>query len=72
MIPFLFAADASVGYVAASAVLSAIAAFAVGASLSLFTGRSAWFSGVRQVAIATVAAALTFGIGRVIGISTGI
>ena len=72
VIPFLFAADASVGYVAASAVLSAIATFAVGASLSLFTGRSALFSGARQVAIATVAAALTFGIGRVIGISTGI
>src|SRR5437773_1020881 len=71
VVPFFFA-DASAGYVAASAVLSAIATFAVGASLSLFTGRSAWFSGVRQVAIATVAAALTFGIGRVIGISTGI
>lgn len=72
VIPFLFAADASFGYVAASAVLSAIATFAVGASLSLFTGRSALFSGARQVAIAAVAAALTFGIGVVIGVSTGI
>ena len=72
VIPFLFAADASFGYVAASAVLSAIATFAVGASLSLFTGRSALVSGARQVAIAMVAAALTFGIGRLIGVSTGI
>src|SRR5438094_288908 len=72
VIPFLFAADASFGYVAGSAVLSAIATFAVGASPSLFTGRSALFSGARQVAIAAVAAALTFGIGVVIGVSTGI
>jgi len=71
VVPFFFA-DASFGYVAASAVLSAIATFAVGASLSLFTGRSALFSGARQVAIALAAAALTFGIGRVIGVSTGI
>ena len=72
VIPFLFAADASVGYVIASAVLSAIAVFAVGASLSLFTGRSALFSGARQVAIASAAAALTFAIGRLVGVSTGI
>jgi VIT1/CCC1 family predicted Fe2+/Mn2+ transporter len=71
VIPFLFA-DASVWYVIASAALSAIAIFAVGASLSLFTGRSALFSGGRQVAIAAAAAALTFGIGRLVGVSTGI
>jgi vacuolar iron transporter family protein len=71
VIPFFFA-DASVGYVIASAALSAVAIFAVGASLSLFTGRSALFSGTRQVAIAAAAAALTFGIGRLIGVSTGI
>ena len=72
VIPFLFAADASVGYVIASAVLSAIALFAVGASLSLFTGRSALFSGARQVAIGASAASLTFAIGRLVGVSTGI
>jgi vacuolar iron transporter family protein len=71
VIPFFFA-DASVGYVIASAVLSGIALFVVGASLSLFTGRSALFSGARQVAIGAAAAAATFGIGRLVGVSTGI
>jgi VIT1/CCC1 family predicted Fe2+/Mn2+ transporter/rubrerythrin len=72
VIPFLFGADASAGYVVASAALSAVALFAVGASLSLFTGRSALFSGARQVAIGAAAAALTFAIGRLVGVSTGI
>jgi len=72
VVPFLFGADASTGYVATSAVLSGIALFVVGAALSLFTGRSPWFSGSRQVALGAIAAALTFGIGRIIGVSTGI
>ncbi len=72
VIPFLFGADASTPYVVASAVLSGIALFAVGASLSLFTGRSALASGARQVALGVAAAALTYGIGRIIGVSTGI
>jgi VIT1/CCC1 family predicted Fe2+/Mn2+ transporter len=71
VLPFLFA-DASAPYVIASAALSIIALFLVGASLSLFTGRSPLFSGVRQVAIGAAAAAATFGIGRLVGVSTGI
>jgi len=72
VIPFFIGADASVGYVIASAGMSAIALFAVGASLSLFTGRSALFSGVRQLGLGAIAAALTFVIGRLVGVSTGI
>jgi VIT1/CCC1 family predicted Fe2+/Mn2+ transporter len=33
------------------------------------TGRSIWFSGTRQVLVGLAAAALTFGIGRLIGVS---
>jgi VIT1/CCC1 family predicted Fe2+/Mn2+ transporter len=33
------------------------------------TGRSVWFSGTRQVLVGLAAAALTFGIGRLIGVS---
>jgi VIT1/CCC1 family predicted Fe2+/Mn2+ transporter len=58
--------------VAISIVLSGLALFGVGALLSLFTGRSVAFSGGRQLAIGAVAATLTFGLGTLIGVSTGI
>ena len=69
VIPFLFG-EASTGYIVASASLSAVALFAVGAGVSLFTGRSALYSGARQVAIGVGAATVTFVIGRIIGVST--
>ena len=69
VIPFLFG-EASTGYVVASAGLSAVALFAVGAGVSLFTGRSALYSGARQVAIGAGAATVTFVIGGIIGAST--
>ena len=69
VIPFLFG-EASTGYVVASAGLSAVALFAVGAGVSLFTGRSALYSGARQVAIGAGAATVTFIIGSIIGAST--
>ncbi len=72
VIPFFFGASASLPFVVASGVLSAIAVFGVGAALSLFTGRNALASGLRQLGIAAAAAALTFGLGRVIGVSTGV
>lgn len=72
VIPFLFGASASLPFIVASAVLSAAALFAVGASLSLFTGRSPWLSGGRQLALGVVAAGLTYMIGRIIGVSAGL
>jgi len=72
VIPFFFSSSASAPVVAASAALSATALFAVGASLSLFTGRSALLSGLRQLGLGVVAAAITYGIGRLIGVSTGV
>jgi VIT1/CCC1 family predicted Fe2+/Mn2+ transporter len=49
-------------------VLSGIALFAVGVGVSLFTGKSALFSGARQLAIGAVAATVTYIIGRIIGV----
>ncbi len=72
--PFLFAAandTVPTGLVMLSAVLSGLALFGVGASLALFTGRSPFLSGGRQLALGAAAAALTFAIGSVIGVSTG-
>lgn len=58
--------------VAASAVLAGIALFLAGAVTNLFTGRGAWFSGGRMLLFGLVAAAITFGIGKAIGVSTGV
>ena len=49
--------------------VTAVALFAVGALLSLFTGRSVLFSGIRQLLIGTAAAGVTFAIGHLIGVS---
>jgi VIT1/CCC1 family predicted Fe2+/Mn2+ transporter len=72
VVPFFFGANASLPFVVASAGLAVVAAFGVGASLSLFTGRHPLLSGGRQVALGAIAAALTFAIGRVIGVSAGV
>ena len=69
VVPFAFG-NAGTEFIAASAVLSIIALFAVGAGVSLFTGRSAWYSGARQVSLGAAAATVTFVIGRIIGVST--
>lgn len=53
--------------VAASVGLSALVMFAIGAGTTLFTGRGVLFSGVRQMLIGLGAAAVTYGIGRLIG-----
>jgi VIT1/CCC1 family predicted Fe2+/Mn2+ transporter len=70
VLPYFFGASTEV--VAASILLSAAALFCVGALLSVFTGRSLLFSGGRQLAIGAAAAAVTFALGSLIGVSTGI
>jgi VIT1/CCC1 family predicted Fe2+/Mn2+ transporter/rubrerythrin len=55
----------------ASLGLSLAALFAVGASVSLLTGRSALYSGVRQLGIGLAASIVTFVIGSLIGVSVG-
>ncbi|PCE22603.1 rubrerythrin family protein [Paraburkholderia acidicola] len=49
--------------------LSAFGLAAVGVFTSLFNGRSAAFSAFRQIAIGLVAAAFTYGAGRLLGVS---
>ena len=50
-------------------VISVVALFAVGAGVSLLTGRSALFSGIRQVGIGAAAAVVTYLVGALIGVS---
>ena len=52
-----------------SAVASAVALACVGAGTSLFTGRSALFSTARQIAIGALAAAMTFAMGMLAGVT---
>jgi VIT1/CCC1 family predicted Fe2+/Mn2+ transporter len=65
--PFFFVSGTQ--GVLVSLALSAAAMFAIGAGTTLFTGRGALFSGARQLGIGLAAAAVTFGLGRLIGIS---
>jgi VIT1/CCC1 family predicted Fe2+/Mn2+ transporter len=55
-----------------SAVVAGIGLFVAGAATSLFTGRSFFYSGARMLVFGLAAAAITFAIGRAIGVSTGI
>lgn len=52
-----------------SLVVSSLALFVTGASITLVTSRNALFSGLRQVSFGIAAALLTFGIGRLIGVA---
>ena len=65
LIPFLLTS----GFVAfvSGLTLSFVALFAVGAAVSLVTGRGMLFSGGRQVLIGAAAAAVTYGVGTLIG-----
>jgi len=54
-----------------SLVVSAIGLFIIGAAITLMTGKSVLFSGTRQVLVGIAAAALTYGIGKLIGVSLG-
>ncbi|OAI40532.1 rubrerythrin family protein [bacterium SCGC AG-212-C10] len=58
--------------VAGSLLFSSLGLFAVGAATSLFTGRSLAFAGGRMLLIGLAAAAITFGIGTLIGVNTSV
>lgn len=65
--PFFWAG----GYAAilVSVGFSTLGLFLIGSAITLFTGKSIWFSGTRQVVFGLMAAAVTFGIGKLIGVS---
>lgn len=65
--PFTFLTGPQAIYV--SLLLSGLGLFAMGAGITLLTGRSIFYSGTRQVVFGFAAAAITFGIGRLIGVA---
>ena len=51
--------------------VTGLALFAVGAAMSLFTGRHALFSGLRMLVLGGIAGAVTYAIGRLAGVALG-
>jgi VIT1/CCC1 family predicted Fe2+/Mn2+ transporter len=66
LIPFFFVTDHGAAVVA-SLGLAGLGLFAVGAAITRFTGRTALYSGSRQLAFGLAAAMVIYGIGRLFG-----
>ncbi len=67
--PFFFSKGSAA--LTAAIGLASLALFAVGATLSLFTGRSAAWGGLRMLLIGGAAGAATYGLGSALGVSLG-
>jgi len=67
--PFFFLTGTTA--VIASLALSGVALALIGLGTSLFTGRGIAFSALRQILIGYAAAAITYGVGALVGVSLG-
>ncbi|MEI7725708.1 MAG: VIT1/CCC1 transporter family protein [Bacteroidota bacterium] len=67
VIPFMFTSGMTAVFT--SVAFSATGLFLIGAAITLFTGKNVWYSGFRQVLFGLAAAAITFGIGKLIGVT---
>ncbi|MGF6817440.1 VIT1/CCC1 family predicted Fe2+/Mn2+ transporter [Paraburkholderia atlantica] len=67
VMPFLWSHGVSA--IVQCVVLSMLALASIGVFTSLFNGRSAGFSALRQIIIGLIAAGFTFGVGRLLGVS---
>ena len=67
LLPFLFGRGE--GALVVAVALTAAALFGVGAMISLFTGRSAFRDGLRMLAIGGGAGAVTYLVGKLLGVS---
>ncbi|SRR5581483_1822336 len=65
--PYLFWGGALAIYL--SLAISGLGLFIIGAAITLMTGRGVLYSGFRQVLVGLAAAGLTYGVGKLIGIS---
>jgi VIT1/CCC1 family predicted Fe2+/Mn2+ transporter len=67
VIPFMFSSGQLA--ILLSLSFSVVGLFIIGACITLFTGKGFLYSGLRQVLFGLAAAAITYGIGRLIGVS---
>jgi VIT1/CCC1 family predicted Fe2+/Mn2+ transporter len=68
LLPFLL--SESKNNLTISISVSMLALFAIGASLSLFTQRNVWWSGIRTLLIGVFAGAVTYFVGMQLGVNT--
>jgi VIT1/CCC1 family predicted Fe2+/Mn2+ transporter len=69
LLPWFFLS--STPAVLASVLIGAVAAFALGAVIGVFTGRGVVSTGCRQLAAAAIAAGVTYGVGAALGVHSG-
>jgi vacuolar iron transporter family protein len=67
LVPFLFTSGEAA--VVISACLSGVTLFGVGGAMTILTGRGFLLSGTRMLAIGAVAAAITYGVGKLLGVA---
>lgn len=67
ILPFIFLSGPAA--VITSLFSSAVALFLIGGMITLLTGRGVAYSGLRQLLFGLVAAGVTFGIGRILGVA---
>lgn len=67
LLPYLLGIEKSA--LQSTIILTAVSLFSVGAALSLFSGRSPWYGGLRMMLIGAAAGALTYMIGALVGVS---
>lgn len=69
VIPFIFSSGTTALFM--SVGFSLIALFAIGAGITVITGRSVWYSGFRQVLFGVAAFGITYFVGRLFGTQLG-
>ncbi|VAW06758.1 hypothetical protein MNBD_ACTINO01-1659 [hydrothermal vent metagenome] len=69
VLPFFF--TSGLPAISMSLLFSGLGLFGLGAAISLMTGRNVWWSGSRQTLFGLIAAAITFGIGSLLGVAVG-
>jgi len=70
LVPFLFGSGTAA--VIVSAVLALATLFGIGAGMSYLTGKRFYVSGLRMFLIGGTAALITFGVGKLLDVTTGI
>ena len=65
LLPFLVASGTPA--IVASVLVSVVALMLVGVAITIVTGANAFWSGARQVGLGLAAAAITFGLGSLVG-----
>jgi VIT1/CCC1 family predicted Fe2+/Mn2+ transporter len=69
LLPYLLASGGRA--LLGTVVVTLASLLSVGAAMSLFTGKPAWYSALRMAGIGALAGALTHGIGRLFGVTLG-